>query len=294
MDRRKGGGPKTAVGRQRVSSNALKHGATSSRFISEAEKARFDKVIHDLQEHYQSTNPLVHLQLERIARITIQLERIQNTIDAIFLISRARSSTYEMLMESLKMDQREQSMAASSFSGLDKEVRSELVDNDKIDVSKELIKSLTPFPRNSQEFLDRCPLLCRHLYDKALEKSMTVSDYIDQELPSIDNASEKRSILVRALTHLNGKGENAIERDYEDEIMATEYRKLKNAAIWYVGELQRTTSTIQKIDDFKELLPAQEQATIPDLDQLDKLMRYQTTLQRQLSTAIGELLILTK
>jgi hypothetical protein len=31
-----------------------------------------------------------------------------------------------------------------------------------------------------------------------------------------------------------------------------------------------------------------------DLDELDKLMRYQTTLQRQLSTITGELLALTK
>ena len=33
---------------------------------------------------------------------------------------------------------------------------------------------------------------------------------------------------------------------------------------------------------------------MPDLDQLDRLMRYQTTLQRQLSTTIGELIALTK
>lgn len=50
----------------------------------------------------------------------------------------------------------------------------------------------------------------------------------------------------------------------------------------------------QKIADFRKLGPIEEQATTPDLDQLDRLMRYQTTIQRQLSTAIGELLALTK
>lgn len=50
----------------------------------------------------------------------------------------------------------------------------------------------------------------------------------------------------------------------------------------------------QKIADFRKLGPIAEQATTPDLDQLDRLMRYQTTIQKQLSTAIGELLALTK
>ena len=50
----------------------------------------------------------------------------------------------------------------------------------------------------------------------------------------------------------------------------------------------------QKIEDFRELGPIEEQATTPDLDQLDRLMRYQTTIQRRLLTTIGELLALTK
>jgi hypothetical protein len=47
----------------------------------------------------------------------------------------------------------------------------------------------------------------------------------------------------------------------------------------------------QKIADFRKLGSIEEQATTPDLDQLDSLMRHHTTIQRQLSTAIGELLL---
>lgn len=46
--------------------------------------------------------------------------------------------------------------------------------------------------------------------------------------------------------------------------------------------------------DFRKLGPIEEQVTTPDLDQLDRLMCYQTTMQIQLSTAIGELLALTE
>lgn len=50
----------------------------------------------------------------------------------------------------------------------------------------------------------------------------------------------------------------------------------------------------QKSVDFNKLGPIEELATTPDLDQLDRLMRYQTSIQRQLSTAIGELLAISK
>jgi len=44
----------------------------------------------------------------------------------------------------------------------------------------------------------------------------------------------------------------------------------------------------------KRLLTKLRKGDAPNIDILDKLMRYQTTLQRQLSTAIGELLALSK
>ena len=56
----------------------------------------------------------------------------------------------------------------------------------------------------------------------------------------------------------------------------------------------RMTVRTQKIAVFRKLGSIEEHPTTPDLDQLDRLIRYQTTIQRQLSTAIGELLALAK
>ena len=58
---------------------------------------------------------------------------------------------------------------------------------------------------------------------------------------------------------------------------------------WHGQEIMRMIVRTQKIADFRKLGPIEEQTTTPGLDQLDRLMRYQTTIQRQLSTAIGEL-----
>ncbi len=50
----------------------------------------------------------------------------------------------------------------------------------------------------------------------------------------------------------------------------------------------------RKINDYQKLLPLMQEASLPDLDTYDKLMRYQTTLNNQLSKQIGELMELEK
>ena len=82
-------GPVTLPGNRISSKNALKHGATSPKLINEAEQEHYQNLLKSLRKKYATDNPLIELQLARIARVNIQLERIQNTIDALFEKSRA-------------------------------------------------------------------------------------------------------------------------------------------------------------------------------------------------------------
>ena len=45
-----------------------------------------------------------------------------------------------------------------------------------------------------------------------------------------------------------------------------------------------------KIKEFREILPIVQQANLPNLEVLDKLIRYQTSLNNQLSKQMGELM----
>ena len=67
------GGPVTEQGKSTSSKNALKHGATSKHFINENEVREYEQLLSKLQKTYTSDNPLVSMQLERIAKIKIQL-----------------------------------------------------------------------------------------------------------------------------------------------------------------------------------------------------------------------------
>jgi hypothetical protein len=62
------GGPVTEHGKLISSKNALKHGATSKHFINENEVHEYEQLLSKLQKTYSSDNPLVSMQLERIAK----------------------------------------------------------------------------------------------------------------------------------------------------------------------------------------------------------------------------------
>jgi len=64
-------GPTTAAGKAAVARNALTHGATSSRWLTQAECESYDGMLAELKAEYPSTNPLVKMQLERIARLRV-------------------------------------------------------------------------------------------------------------------------------------------------------------------------------------------------------------------------------
>jgi len=93
-------GPITAAGKKESAKNAIKHGATSAKLINEDEQSRYESLLAALNNQYKSSNPLLQLQITRIARLNIQLERIQNVIDASFKKSRIRANSSAKVMES--------------------------------------------------------------------------------------------------------------------------------------------------------------------------------------------------
>ena len=118
------------------SKNALTHGATSLKFLNEVEQDRYSTLLTELKESYPSPNPLIRLQLERIAKINIQLERIQNTIDAQFMRTKVLSRGYHEQARYLDMDRETKSLALNLAMGLGGEER--MLDLEKFKVSSEL------------------------------------------------------------------------------------------------------------------------------------------------------------
>lgn len=109
-------GPRTQLGKERSSQNALTHGGTSQRLLSEDQQRAFEAWGHDLSEAYPSTNPLVRMEIQRIATPRVQLDRIQCSIADLHEIKRLSLETYERAarMMNLSTQGRADAMVASA------------------------------------------------------------------------------------------------------------------------------------------------------------------------------------
>lgn len=287
-------GPATLPGKKVSSKNAIKHGATARGFINEQERDRFEKLLSDLADHYDTNNPLIKLQLERIARVTIQLERIQNTIDALFEKSRAQSNLESNLMEYMKISPEQRIMTLIKKAGV-----IEPPNDAEEAIRKAVITLKLSPPANQQGFLDRAPNLSAELYQTARSNNQTIEDYIDEKTRLKDSSSTVSQGFRVIYVDYEDLKEEKEEKEakilsLEDTILETSISNLMKAIHWKFAEIQLREAELRKLNDFERLMPIEEQATLPNLDQLDRLMRYQTTLQRQLSTTIGEVMALAK
>jgi hypothetical protein len=152
---KKSGGPVSAAGKAISSKNAIKHGALATGFINDQEEDRYKSLLNDLTAHYKFDNPLIKLQLERIARVTVQLERIQNAIDATFQKCRAEIHVENKLMDELNMSL-DQQLALT----LDK-----LLDDNKDESLQNMILSESLAlrliePENFEDLMKYAPTIC--------------------------------------------------------------------------------------------------------------------------------------
>lgn len=174
---KKSTGPKTKEGKSIASSNAIKHGATAKHFISATESQAYQAFLAALQKAYPNKNPLVAMQLERIAKIKIQLERIQSTIDATFELGLAEEGIDEKLMNLLDMDQNLVNKAYLIVSG--EAVINEMVSDARIKVANELSSINVDNLKTQQDFLNQTPELCQYLYNRSHESKISILNFIN-------------------------------------------------------------------------------------------------------------------
>lgn len=290
---KKSTGPKTKLGKSIASSNAVKHGATAKQFISVMENQAYQTFLSALQKSYLNKNPLVAMQLERIAKIKIQLDRIQSTIDATFTMAQEEENEDSKLMTLLDMDEalkdEAKSIASSEADILEK------VSHDRLNIASELAKINIDELKTHQDFLNIAPKLCQYLFKMSHKCASTIKDVIDfyaEKEVKNNNASN------RILAFILSAGRDALlfdsEISLEEAIQQVPVDKLRKVATLYSLEFHRLANTHYKIIAFSRLRQIPHLPIALNLDTLDKLYRYQSTLQRQLSNCIGELLLLNK
>ncbi len=285
-------GPRSAAGKAKSSSNARTHGATSNRWLSEPERESFESNLAELRAQYPSANPLVKMQIERIARLKVQLERIQDVIDASFAAARARTDPMSQAMEQLKLTDPEKGHIAATVLGHETNTQSiEYLDLRVMDVALEVTESdRFELLTTHDDFLRKLPRLCAYILEQALERGESLEDFVASRQVALPGA--KRPIFRVRISNPYPGGKAG--ETPKPELMSVSVETLRGCAAWFSRQLWLLRLATLKFRGLQPLTEAIEGEVTPDLDKLDRLMRYQTTINRQLSSAVGELLALSK
>lgn len=283
-------GPTTVSGKKASSKNAIKHGGTSAKLINAEEQDRYESLVLALNNQYQSSNPLVQLQVNRIARVTIQLERIQNVIDASFQKSRSRSNATAKVMESYTHQSSQieelagRLFEAKNYDDLEKSraIAFELINNNQI---REI--------DSKEEFMEKLPLLSTYWMEKEKSSQRSMKELLLQEISNYSESHKKFHGLISEHDQIEAEIK-AVARTPE-ALEKLNLNLLNIFALWHRSILRDFfVSPEEEHLTIQESIQAEQDAMFPEAQEMDRLMRYQTALQRQLSSAIGELLAIKR
>ncbi len=292
------GGPITKEGKAISSQNAVKHGALSKKFQSSEEQETYNQLLSSLQAQFQQTNPLVKMQLERIASLKIQLDRIQHHIDLTYAISQSESEKIEKVCEHLNIStsdlypssyrQHEDKGLAIFLKALEPAIH-------------ELLANPWNYFETAQEFLDQMPNFCAFLAFSADKKDEKINMLVNRLIFSFESIAMELSIQQSVSSYISsGKASDIRVIDLIDPLVVSamipdaKIQNLKLLANELLVGYQKKKIDQYKYKAFQELMKNEVTPTGLKLDELDKLYRYQTAVQRQISTVMGELIHMQK
>ena len=174
-----------------------------------------------------------------------------------------------------------------------------LVDKDLLTVSLELSEideySLLTTHEDFELYL---PSFCKYIIDQAADRNQTLETYLaTRQIDStklIDPPKGKKLPDPTKLTFKIIFSDAPQEPEHQPELRDVNVKTLQLSAAWFRLETWEFMRKIFRMREISALAEVTQEAALPDPEKLDRLMRYQTTINRQLSPAMGELLELTR
>ena len=315
---KRSGGPKTPEGKTKSSQNALKLGATTMNIASTSEQHMVDEYAQELTNYYKPQSPLEKLQIGRIAicraklarlyqveqvRLQLAQTRIENNPEQILKeMGVNKGLVRAMALEGLRLGSITLpcNLSLSALEAIAKEVdrfhgklQSEA---DLRESFPTLIKFLHQYAARglgqSTSLLERFEVVVRRIY-KMMRSDIyfgILGELFDEQLRIEKQQSLQEDKEVTELMQ-------ALNPNYitpEPVQAAIDLRQLQTLLPLFVylkKALEDAQDLIVRYNSAKALLI--QSTLLPQAD-ADLLMRYQTTLERRLSSSVGELLELQK
>ena len=317
MTTRKGkGGPKSNEGKSVSSKNALKLGLSSMSVNGANEKKLVDEYVDELTNYYRPQSPLEKLQIQRIAICRAKLARLYETERLRLELVQVNFENFpEIVFKEMGVTEGlSQSMAlegirygvitlpcdlpiesletiAAEVDRFHGELKGDAEFQKAFPTLYQFIKSFTPTStKASLSLVEKLEIVLKRIYQVLRHKiylgrleNYFADMYSEKDSKKTDDDVEK---LMKQINP-DYVSPPAIKRVMTYE-RVMEYLQLFK---YLHSTVREARHLIERYEATKSLLV---QSTLLPQDQADLFMRYQTTLERRLSNAIGELLELQK
>ena len=315
---KRSGGPKTPVGKTKSSQNALKLGATTMNITSTSEQHMVDEYAQELTHYYQPQSPLEKLQIGRIAicraklarlyeveqvRLQLAQTRIENNPEQIFKeMGVNKGLVRAMALEGLRRGSITLpcNLSLGALEAIAKEVdRFHGKLQSEADL-RESFPSLVQFLHQyaakglgqSTTLLERFEVVVRRIY-RAMRSDIyfgILSEIFDEQLQiEKQQFQEDDRDMTELMQELDPT--YTLPEPVQALIDLHQLQTLLPLFIYLKKALEDAQDLIARYNTAKSLLI--QSTLLPQAD-ADLLMRYQTTLERRLSSSVGELLELQK
>jgi hypothetical protein len=312
------GGPSTKEGKAISSKNALKLGATTMNVSSPEEQQLVDECIAELTDYYQPQSPLEKMQITRIAICKAKLSRLyeveqirlklvqknikSNSAQILNEMSVAKGLVREMALEGLRRGDITLpcGLSAEDLTAIEKEVDrfhgSLNVEADLQNHFPRLVKFLKQYSvRGISEkptILERFEVVIQRIY-KAMRRDIYLGNLNELFEEMLEDRTKKLPTGDKDVQELMQEiNPNYVPPEpVKHQINVQQLQSFLPLFVHLKRALEDAQQLIERYEESKALLV--RSALLPTAE-ADLLMRYQTALERRLSSSIGELLALQK
>ena len=285
MDTKTKGGPVTKKGKQVSSRNAIRHGLTAKKWVNPEEKQSYQDFHNALIDDYQPQTVMENTLIEKLADIKVRLERFHCAEDHLFWLAREKAISPDLVVKSFGVnDQAVIDDISDHAFGIEKTNRpiaeqlfNELIRHDEDDIS------------GWGYIRDNMPLLREHVLNQCKKKKIDIEQLITRYKPKTNQLTPVRIVFST---------NNEPEPLTEEELNQSGLKVPREHFIAFIKALYKQTKrrsiTNYVIEGFSQREQQLKHAALPDSSEMDRLMRYRTSLERQFSKTLGELLHLMK
>lgn len=274
-------GPISSKGKKIASQNAMKHGLTSvdPSTLPRSEQEEFQLVLEALQEEYSPQTATEMIMVERVAMLFQKMKRLQRIENTLFEVAKNDAANSDKVFKAAGVS--EGNMLSAFLKQLKKQYNIPLPDESLPSYIIEEIKN-----RNDdfdvETFQTVWPNCYQLLLDYAEARNESIQDYL---LNKYDHEKYQNEFYRKT------RKNDTFAKEPHDIHKTFNYLLKK-----FIEDLRTIQANQLEIDNALERYTEKEQLLInqamPSDKDMEKLMRYQTTIERQFSKALSDLIVL--